>query len=210
MSKVIRIVVGDIATNCYLLHSNEEIAVIDPGFEGSKILDTAKTLDGKITHIINTHGHIDHIGANKIIKEMTEAKIYVHKDDAEMLTHPAKNLSLLVGEFVQSPAVDVILNENDIIKVGQVELKVIHTPGHTKGGICLIGDKFAFTGDTLFFDSIGRTDLPDADEKKMFESLNRLKTLLSDDMVIYPGHGEWGSFAEIKRVNLFLSFSEHE
>ncbi len=208
MSEVIRIVVGEIATNCYLVHSNDEIAVIDPGFEGTKILDKAKTLEGKITHIINTHGHIDHIGANKLIKEMTNAKIYIHKDDAELLIHPAKNLSLLVGEFIQSPAADVILNENDIVKVGSVELKVIHTPGHTQGGICLIGDKFAFTGDTLFFDSIGRTDFPDADEKKMFESLKRLKSLLSDEMVIYPGHGDWGSFSEIKRVNPFLTFSD--
>lgn len=208
MSQVIRIVVGEIATNCYLLHSNEEIAVIDPGFEAIKILDKAKTLEGKITHIINTHGHIDHIGANKLIKEMTNAKIYIHKDDAELLIHPAKNLSLLVGEFVQSPAADVILNENDIVKVGSVELKVIHTPGHTQGGICLVADKFVFTGDTLFFDSIGRTDFPDADEKKMFESLKRLKGLLSDEMVIYPGHGDWGSFSEIKRVNPFLTFSE--
>lgn len=208
MSEVIRIVVGEIATNCYLLHSNEEIAVIDPGFEAIKILDKAKTLEGKVTHIINTHGHIDHIGANKLIKEMTNAKIYIHKDDAELLIHPAKNLSLLVGEFVQSPAADVILNENDIVKVGSVELKVIHTPGHTQGGICLIADKFIFTGDTLFFDSIGRTDFPDADEKKMFESLKRLKSILSDEMVIYPGHGDWGSFSEIKRVNPFLTFSE--
>ncbi|MEO0077313.1 MAG: MBL fold metallo-hydrolase [candidate division WOR-3 bacterium] len=208
MSKVIRIVVGDIATNCYLLHSDQEIAVIDPGFEGLKILNKARTLDGKITHIINTHGHIDHIGANKTIKEATDAKIYVHKDDAELLIHPAKNLSLLVGEFVQSPPADVVVDDNDIIKVGQVELKVIHTPGHTKGGICLLADKFAFTGDTLFFDSIGRTDFPDADEQTMFESLKKLVHLLSDDMVIYPGHGEWGSFAEIKRVNPFLTFTE--
>ncbi len=208
MSKVIRIVVGDIQTNCYLLQSDEEIAVIDPGFEGLKILDIAKTLEGKITHIINTHGHIDHIGANKIIKETTNAKLYVHKDDAEMLTHPAKNLSLLVGEFVQSPSADVLLDDNDNIKIGQTELKVIHTPGHTKGGICLVGDKFAFTGDTLFFDSIGRTDFPGADEKKMFESLNRLKTILTDEMVVYPGHGDWGKFSEIKKVNPFLSFTE--
>ncbi|MEO0083993.1 MAG: MBL fold metallo-hydrolase [candidate division WOR-3 bacterium] len=208
MGKVIRIVVGDIATNCYLLHSDQEIAVIDPGFEGLKILNKARTLDGKITHIINTHGHIDHIGANKTIKEATDAKIYVHKDDAELLIHPAKNLSLLVGEFVQSPPADVVVDDNDIIKVGQVELKVIHTPGHTKGGICLLADKFAFTGDTLFFDSIGRTDFPDADEQTMFESLKKLVHLLSDDMVVYPGHGEWGSFAEIKRVNPFLTFTE--
>jgi glyoxylase-like metal-dependent hydrolase (beta-lactamase superfamily II) len=209
MSKVVRIIVGDIATNCYLLQSEEEIAVIDPGFEGTKILSQAKNLIGTITHIINTHGHVDHIGENRIIKEATNAKIYVHKDDAELLIHPSKNLSLMAGVFIQSPPADVIVNENDIIKVGQTELKVIHTPGHTKGGICLVTDKFAFTGDTLFFDSIGRTDFPDSDEKKMFESLKKLSHILTDDMVIYPGHGEWGNFAEIKRVNPFLSVSEN-
>jgi len=210
MSKVVRIIVGDIATNCYLLHSDEEIAIIDPGFEATKILTQAKNLNGTIKHIINTHGHVDHIGENRIIKEVTDAKIYVHKDDAELLIHPSKNLSLMAGAFIQSPPADILLDENDIIKIGHTELKVIHTPGHTKGGICLVSDKFAFTGDTLFFDSIGRTDFPDSDEKQMFDSLKKLIRILTDDMVIYPGHGEWGSFAEIKRVNPFLSFSEHD
>ncbi len=207
MSKVIRIVVGEIATNCYLLHSSDEIAVIDPGFDGMKILERASSLDGKITHIINTHGHIDHIGANKIIKDASNAKIYIHKDDVELLTHASKNLSLLIGQFIQSPSADVILNDGDIIKVGQVEMKVMHTPGHTKGGICLIAEKFAFTGDTLFYDSIGRTDFPDADEKQMFESLRKLQSVLTDEMIVYPGHGEWGNFSEIKRVNPFLSMA---
>jgi glyoxylase-like metal-dependent hydrolase (beta-lactamase superfamily II) len=210
MSKVIRIVVGDIGTNCYLLHSNRDIAVIDPGFDGSKIINQANTLDGKITHIINTHGHIDHVSANKMIKDETDAKIYIHKDDADLLVHPAKNLSFLIGEYISLPAADVIVNEGDIIKVGNVELKVIHTPGHTKGGICLFTDKFAFTGDTLFFDSIGRTDFPDASEKQIFSSLRKLKQLLNDDMIIYPGHGEWGSFSEVKRINPFLSFSDDD
>jgi glyoxylase-like metal-dependent hydrolase (beta-lactamase superfamily II) len=209
MSKVVRIVVGDIATNCYLLQSGEEIAVIDPGFEGTKILSQAKNLIGTIKYIINTHGHVDHIGENRIIKEVTNAKIYVHKDDAELLIHPSKNLSLMAGVFIKSPPADVILSDNDIIKVGQTELKVIHTPGHTKGSICLVTDKFAFTGDTLFFDSIGRTDFTDSDEKKMFESIQKLSQILTDDMVIYPGHGEWGNFAEIKRVNPFLSSNEN-
>lgn len=208
MSKVIRIVVGDIGTNCYLLHSDQDIAVIDPGFDALKILNQAKNLQGTIKHIINTHGHIDHIGANKSIKDATNAKIYVHKDDADLLTHPAKNLSLLIGEFITSPAADVILSENDIIKVGQVELKVIHTPGHTEGGICLLSDKLAFTGDTLFLDSIGRTDFPNSNEKQIFASLKRLQSILSEDMIIYPGHGEWGNFAEIKRINPFLRYAD--
>lgn len=204
MSKVIQISVGDMMTNCYLLQSADEIAVIDPGFEGTKIINTAATLSGTIKYIINTHGHVDHIGANKTIKELTGAKIYIHKDDAELLIHPSKNLSLLLGEFVSSPPADIMVEEGDIIKVGDVELKVYHTPGHTKGGICLIGDKIAFTGDTLFFDSIGRTDFPDASEEKMIESLKRLQLLISDDTIVYPGHGDWGKFSEIKRVNPFL------
>lgn len=208
MSKVIRIVVGDIATNCYLLHSEQEIAVIDPGFDGQKILTQAGNLEGKITHIINTHGHIDHISANQQIKDATDAKIYIHKDDADLLRHPAKNLSLLMGELVQSPKANYLVDEGDIIKIGQVELKVIHTPGHTKGSICLIGDKFTFTGDTLFFDSIGRTDFPNSSEEQMFLSLKKLKQILADDMIIYPGHGEWGSFSEIKHINPFLRFND--
>lgn len=208
MSRVIRIVVGDIATNCYLLHSAEEIAVIDPGFDSEKILTHAKQLPGQITHIINTHGHIDHISANQQIQETTKANIYIHKDDADMLRHPAQNLSLLMGNVIQSPKANRLLSEGDVITVGQVELQVIHTPGHTKGSICLISNKFAFTGDTLFFDSIGRTDFPGANETQMYASLEKLKNILTDDLVIYPGHGEWGSFSEIKRVNPFLQFTD--
>ncbi len=207
MSKVTRIIVGEISTNCYLLHSQEEIAVIDPGFDSKKILAQAENLFGKITHIINTHGHIDHISANQEIQKATNAKIYIHKDDADMLRHPAKNLSLLMGNVVQSPKANILLGEGDIIKIGQSTLNVIHTPGHTKGGICLISDTFAFTGDTLFFDSIGRTDFPGASEEDMYASLHKLKNILTDDMIIYPGHGEWGVFAEIKRINPFLQFS---
>jgi glyoxylase-like metal-dependent hydrolase (beta-lactamase superfamily II) len=208
MDKVIRIVVGDIGTNCYLLVSGEEIGVIDPGFESEKILAQAENLPGKITHIINTHGHIDHISANQQIQQATGAKIYIHKDDADMLRHPAKNLSLLMGNIVQSPKANMLLDEGDIIKIGQVNLKVICTPGHTKGGICLISEKYAFTGDTLFLDSIGRTDFPGADEEQMYTSLKKLKHILTDDMIIYPGHGEWGVFSEIKRINPFLNIND--
>lgn len=208
MSKIVRIVVGDIATNCYILQSNDEIAVIDPGFDGDKILNYLKKMEGKVTHIINTHGHIDHIGANNKIKEVTDAKIYIHKDDAEMLRHPAQNLSLLLGELIQSPKANFLVEEDDIIKIGQQNLKVIHTPGHTKGSICLMGDNYVFTGDTLFFDSVGRTDLPGANEEQLFESLKKIKSRLSDEMIIYPGHGEWGTFKEIKNINPFLQFDD--
>jgi glyoxylase-like metal-dependent hydrolase (beta-lactamase superfamily II) len=204
MSQIVRVVVGEIMTNCYLLSSQNEIAVIDPGFEGLKILDAARKLNGQITHIINTHGHVDHIGANRMIKEVTQAKIYIHKDDQELLIHPSKNLSLLMGEYISSPEADVLLDEGDLIKVGSVELKVIHTPGHTPGSICLTSEKFSFTGDTLFVDSIGRTDFPLSCEKKIFESLKKLTTILTDEQIIYPGHGEWAVFREVKKQNPFL------
>ncbi|MDW7988307.1 MAG: MBL fold metallo-hydrolase, partial [candidate division WOR-3 bacterium] len=179
-------------------------AIIDPGFEALKILTTAQKLAGKITHIINTHGHMDHIGANRQLKAESGAMVYIHKDDAELLTHPSKNLSLLIGDFVSSPPADVLLDDGDTIKIGNLELKVLHTPGHTPGSICLIGDKFCFTGDTLFYDSIGRTDFPGSSEELMFKSLKKLSTVLTDELIVYPGHGEWGIFRDIKLQNPFL------
>ncbi|MEO0072531.1 MAG: MBL fold metallo-hydrolase [candidate division WOR-3 bacterium] len=205
MSEVIRVVVGEMMTNAYILVSGPEIAIIDPGFEAMKILRTAQRFSAQIKHIINTHGHMDHIGANRQIKEATGALIYIHQDDAELLTHPSKNLSLLVGDFISSPPADVLLNDGDTIKVGNTELKVIHTPGHTPGSICLVADKFCFTGDTLFYDSIGRTDFPHSSEQKIFESLKKLSKILADELIIYPGHGEWGLMREIKLHNPFLT-----
>ncbi len=208
MSKVTRLVVGEMATNCYLLQSGDEIAIIDPGFEPERIYNQLKEIKATTKYIINTHGHIDHISANARLKELTRAKILVHHRDAELLTQPAKNLAFFLGGTVDLIKPDRLLHEEDIIEVGEEKLTVIHTPGHTPGSICLVAKDFAFTGDTLFIDSIGRTDFPDGSEREILGSLRRLKEILTEKMTIYPGHGEPGSFGDALELNPFLHFEE--
>ena len=199
-------------TNCYLLLDDGEIAVIDPGFEPERILREIKRLQDSSSSvvrrpsciIINTHGHIDHIGANAAIKAATGALILIGRGDAGHLTDSNGNLSAFMGEVVISPPADRLLKEGDLVTVGETTLKVYETPGHTEGGICLVGDGFAFTGDTLFFESMGRTDFPGGSERKIKASLKRLVELLPDDTMIYPGHDEPGLMGDAKRVNPFL------
>lgn len=151
--------VGLLGTNCYLLISGKESAVIDPGAEADKILKEIQSSGAKVKYIINTHGHFDHVSANKETKEKTGAEI-------------------LTG-----------LKETDKIKVGNLSLEVLHTPGHTEDSICLLGRGFIFTGDTLFKGGYGRTDLAGGSEVKMEESLQRLSKILKPGMTVYPGHG---------------------
>lgn len=184
--------VGPLGTNCYLLGCEEtkEGAVIDPGAEGERILAAAREAGIKIAYIINTHGHIDHIGANGIIKESTGAPVLIHKDDAPYLTEPGRNLSLFMGSRDKSPEADCFLEEGDTINIGRtITLTVIHTPGHTPGGICLKGEGFIFTGDTLFAGSIGRTDLPGGSYNQLINAIKEKLFVLDDDLKIYPGHG---------------------
>jgi len=203
MERIIRLVLGPFLTNTYIIFNEKEAVVIDPVFEPERILTVVAGKELKA--IINTHGHIDHIQADFILKERTKAKILIHQDDAPLLSQPSKNLSLLVGESIPNLQPDWLLTEGDEIPIGQFRLKVIHTPGHTDGSICLLEKDFVFTGDTLFIDSIGRTDLPGGSEEKIFASLKKLSSLLTDEMVIYPGHGDVAKLKKVKRINPFLS-----
>jgi glyoxylase-like metal-dependent hydrolase (beta-lactamase superfamily II) len=130
--------------------------------------------------------------------------LLVHELDAAMLLNPDRNLAALAGMSADSPAATRRLKEGDRVRVGEAEFAVVHTPGHTPGGICLIGDGLAFTGDTLFVDSVGRVDFPGGSEELMMESLRRLQVLLRRDMMLYPGHGEPGTFGRALLVNPFL------
>jgi len=186
------LVVGPLGANCYLIGCPEtrEGAVIDPGAEGERILAAAREAGLAIKQIINTHGHGDHIGANGTIKKATNAAILIHKLDAPCLNNPGANLSSLMGLRETSPPVDRLLEENDTINVGKtITLKVIHTPGHTPGGICLQGEGLVFTGDTLFAGSIGRTDFPGGSFGRLISAVKEKLFTLDDALVVYPGHG---------------------
>ena len=205
---IIPITVGELQVNCYLVTDpdTKQTLIIDPGAEPQKISSIIEKEKLKGTGIVNTHGHADHIGGNAYLREKYNCPIYIHPLDAQMLTDPNSNLSAsMYYEQIISPPADKTVNENDIIKAGSVELKVLWTPGHTPGGISLLGGGYVFTGDTLFFGSIGRYDLPGASEKDLINSLKKL-CVLPGDTVIYPGHGPKSTIAEELKNNPFLGY----
>ena len=201
---IVRLVVGPLATNCYILKSGAELAVVDPGGDAEMILAKAEELGGTVKYVIDTHGHIDHIAANREVIEATGAQLLIHELDARLLVHPDGNLSSLMGMRLTSPTPNRLLKEGDRVVVGEDEMTVLHTPGHTPGGICLLASEYAFTGDTLFVDSIGRVDFPGGSEEQMQASLNRLQIVLRKETALYPGHGEPGGFGRALLVNPFL------
>lgn len=200
--------ISAMAVNCYIVGCEEtrEVAVIDPGGNHRSILGLLEKENLKAVYIINTHGHIDHIGANRQVKEATGAKILIHKEDAHMLENAVSNISFMMGSKVTSPAADQTLQDGDTIKIGNtVELEVIHTPGHTKGGICLKVDKIIFVGDTLFQGSIGRTDFPGGSYPQIIQSIKERLLCFEDDVVCYPGHGPGTTIGFERKNNPFIN-----
>ncbi|MEA3328752.1 MAG: MBL fold metallo-hydrolase [Candidatus Omnitrophota bacterium] len=185
------VTVGQMKANCYILgcKKTRQAVIIDPGDDYQKIINCLKQegLEPKI--VINTHGHIDHIAVN----DKFNLPIYIHELDAECLINPTKNLSAFFGPGYTSPTAVRLLKDKDEIEVGEINLRVIHTPGHTPGGICLTTDNIVFTGDTLFCRGIGRTDFPGASEKDLIASIKEKIFALSDKTVVYPGHGPYST-----------------
>ncbi|MBL7084869.1 MAG: MBL fold metallo-hydrolase [Candidatus Omnitrophica bacterium] len=198
-----KIVVGPMQVNCYILGSpsTHEAIVVDPGAEPEKIKDKIKRHGLKINCIVNTHGHADHIGANAHLA----APVYIHRLDAHFLNNPQLNLSNMLGLTLDLPAPAKLLEEGQKLTVGSISLEVIHTPGHTPGGICLKADKFCLTGDTLFAQGIGRCDLPYASEKDLLASIREKLLVLPDKLVIYPGHGPSSTIGEERKGNPFIA-----
>ena len=200
--------ISAMAVNCYIVGCEEtrQVAVIDPGGNPRAILAMLKQDNLQAQYIINTHGHIDHIGANRAIKEATDAKILIHPADAKMLTSTAANFSFLMGAKVTSPPADQFINDGDIIKIGNtVELEVIHTPGHSPGGVCLKTGDIIFVGDTLFYGSIGRTDFPGGSYKQLIHSIKTKLLIYPDETVCYPGHGPATTIGFERKHNPFLN-----
>jgi glyoxylase-like metal-dependent hydrolase (beta-lactamase superfamily II) len=199
--------ISSMGVNCYIVGCEEtrEVAVIDPGGNARAILNMLKENDLKAVYIINTHGHIDHIGANKGVKDATGAQILIHEADAKMLVNSASNLSFLMGSGVTSPAADRLLKDGDKIKIGNtVELDVIHTPGHSPGGVCLKTDDIIFVGDTLFQGSIGRTDFPGGSYNQLIQNIKNKLLCYDDDVIAYPGHGPATTIGFERKHNPFL------
>jgi len=204
MPDIHKLIVGFMQSNCYIITEGNEAILIDPGGDEELILDKLNELHIKLIYIVNTHGHIDHIEANKRIKSVTGAKILIHKKDADMLTDPSLNLSAFYYKKTISPPADRLLEDGDYIEITNLKLKIIHTPGHTPGGICLLGDGFIFTGDTLFESGIGRTDFPGGSYKTLIDSISKHLLVLKDATIIYPGHGDISTIGKEKVNNPFL------
>jgi glyoxylase-like metal-dependent hydrolase (beta-lactamase superfamily II) len=201
------ICVSPMQVNCYVLASSTDsrAIIIDPGDEKAKIERVLKKHNLKPEFIINTHGHIDHIGAD----DQFRIPVYIHKQDLALLQDPKLNLSsFFTSSFILKSNVK-LLEDGENIELDQIQLEVIHVPGHTPGGIALLlkkpKDKILFTGDTLFCQGIGRTDFPGADEELLIKSIKNKLLKLSDDTVIYPGHGPASTIGEEKRNNPFLN-----
>ena len=161
--------------------------VIDPADNIKGIVAEAQKNNLRINYIVNTHGHVDHISGNTEMQKATGAKIIVHEDDAIMLTHTPAMILKMFGAKA-SPSADILVKDGDIISTGNVELKVIHTPGHSPGGICLYTPGYVFTGDTLFVEAVGRTDLPGGASQTLYKAVKEKLFVLPDETKVMPGH----------------------
>jgi glyoxylase-like metal-dependent hydrolase (beta-lactamase superfamily II) len=199
--------VGPMQVNCYILASDPDsrAIIIDPGAEEGKIKKVLNKYNLKPEFIINTHGHIDHIGCD----DKFDIPVYIHRQDSILLKDPKLNLSSFFMSHFSLESHIITLEDKENIKLDQIQLEVIHVPGHTPGGIALLlvkpKDKILFSGDTLFCQGIGRTDFPGADEALLIKSIKEKLLKLSDDTIIYPGHGPSSTIGEEKRNNPFLA-----
>mgnify|MGYP001002308220 FL=1 len=199
-----RLTNGILSSNTYIIGNGTEGAVIDPGTEASLIMKEIDNMSLKIKYIILTHAHIDHMLYVDELRALTGAKVAVHEDDASALGDPWKNASSLFGLSNKFSDADILLKDNDILKIGDLDLKIIHTPGHTPGGICILVNNDIFTGDTLFRESIGRTDLGTGDAEKIMDSLKNKLMVLDDNIKVHPGHGTATTIGYERANNPFL------
>lgn len=198
--------VGPIMANCFVVRCDEtkEAVVIDPGDDADRILMTLAQEQLTVKYLVNTHGHFDHVSANKKMKEATGAQIAIHPEDEPMLNELSQSALMFGLTSENSPPADIHLNDGDTITFGNITLKVIHTPGHSKGGICLHTDGHLFAGDTLFAGSIGRTDLPGGDYGTLISSIKEKLFPLEDHTIVYTGHGPETLIGREKASNPFL------
>lgn len=197
---------GLFQTNCYLVGCPQtmQAMVLDPGGEIGPILERVQQLGLTVALIVNTHGHFDHIVGNAALVRATGAPLAVHELDAPLLYAPEFDLSILLGLRREPCRPTRLLRDGDTVEVGALSFRVLHTPGHTPGGICLLGHGLLFSGDTLFYMGVGRTDLPGGDMETLIRSLEQVVLPLDESLVVYPGHGPRTTIGHEKRYNPFL------
>jgi len=203
------LVVGPIQANSYILgcERTKGAAVIDPGGDADKILIALAKKKLRCLYIINTHGHFDHSGDNKRLKEVTSAQLLIHHADAPMILNQRAGGDMWNMNVDNSPPPDRYIDEGDVITFGDISLRVLYTPGHSPGGISLVTDKMVFVGDTLFAGSIGRTDFPGGDYEGLLRNVRQKIFTLGDDVVVYPGHGPKTTVGRERKTNPFFARS---
>ncbi len=200
--------VGPLGVNCYVLQDDFSDAglVIDPGGNAEELLQYLKQEHISLQTIVNTHGHGDHIGADDRLRQATGARLLIHAADAPMLADARANLSAYMGFTVQAAPTDAFLQDGETLQVGHMSFTVLHTPGHSPGGICLFGEGVLFSGDSLFAESIGRCDFPGASETELVAALQKKILPLPDDVKVYPGHGPGTTIGWERQHNPYLQF----
>lgn len=209
------IIMGDFQTNCYCVRKDKEAAkclIIDPGLEPEPLVQMLKQNGYTPVDIVLTHGHVDHIGGvESIRKHWPKVRVTVHQDDANMLTSPAENLSLMAGSMVQARPADVLL-DSDVTNYEAVglEFQLFHTPGHSAGSICLYSaqEHILFAGDTLFAGSVGRTDFPGGSHQNLIASIQKKLLVLPEQTKVYTGHGPETTIGNEIKYNPFLTQSQ--
>jgi len=198
--------VGPLAANCYLLGcpQTRQGLVIDPGGDADEILQAVERLELQIIHIANTHGHVDHVAANQAVRAATGACLWIHEADRQMIEHPAPMWAAMVGGVPPSSP-DRCYDEGDLLQVGSLQVRVLHTPGHSPGCVCLSVGEELFTGDTLFAGGVGRTDLPGGSWEQLARSLRRLTDEFPPQTRVHPGHGSSTTVGAELRTNPWLA-----
>lgn len=196
-------------TNTYLVwdEKSQEAMIIDPSAPSKELVNTMKDLSLTLKFIINTHCHSDHIGGNEYFVSKYKVPLYISRKDAPGLTDPKVNLSTYMGDDLVSPAANKLLNDKDKLSLGSKEIKIITTPGHTVGGICLMLGNLLFSGDTLFCESVGRSDLPGGNMNTLINSIKNKLFILPESTIVLPGHGPSSTIENEKVGNPFVGLA---
>lgn len=203
-------ILPEFGTNTYLVwdENSRQAMIIDPAAPDKILLEEIKNLKLDLKYIINTHGHGDHIAGNQLIKDSFPAPLCIHEADAAKLTDIKLNFSEFWNADIVSPPADVLFEDGDKITLGNHEVIVIHTPGHSQGSICLLVEGLLFSGDTLFSKGIGRTDLTGGNYEMLISSIKDKLFKLPDETIVLPGHGPDTTIRKEKRENPFVGIEE--
>lgn len=198
---------GPLEVNCYVVGSENsgDAVVVDPGGHVDEILNEVEKRNLKVKWIINTHGHFDHIGGNSDLVERTGAELMIHAADIPVLQGSKEHASVFGLTTTASPVPERTLSDGEVLSLGDMEFRVIHTPGHSPGGICLLIEDRLIVGDTLFAGSIGRTDLPGGNHEQLISNIKDKLLVLPDTTRVYPGHGPSSTIGQEKQFNPFLA-----